>query len=764
MKGRGIVRAVLALAAYVALAAIYSHPLLFQARDRIANDRYDPVLNASILWWNATTVPFSDGWWTPPHYYPSEGTAAFTENLVGLWPIAGPIYVLTGDPLLTYNLTLFLTWPLCALAAFLLATTLGVRCGPAFVGGLVFAFAPYRVSQLSHLQVVAPFWLPVALASLHRYLSDGKRVWLLTFGAAWLLQSLTNGYFMLFGAVLIGLWIVYFCSTRATISALPAIGLAWVVASLPLLPVLLEYKRIHEHFGFERPVGAVMAYSAQATAWVQTSNRLTLWGGVLHDGGEEANLFPGLTVVVLLAVALTGAGFRRAASFRQIEAAPLAADGRAPVLRRTLVAVGVASGLLALYTVANGPWRVDIAGLAIRMSSIDRAVLTSAICVMLIAALGRSRPAPRGAFGFYTAAMVVIMVLCMGPQIRSGTRVVMESAPYGWLMALPGFEGLRVPTRFWMLGTLCLAVAAALGLDRMLPRSGYLRAAVIAMLSVGVLADAWAGGMPMAPAPEHWVEVERRDSERPLIELPLGPEFDAAATYRAVRHRRRVVNGVSGYDPPHYGWLRRGLDERNPEALLAFTHFGPLDVVVDEANAEGSALARYVAAVPGATRVRSDGARSLYQLPASAMSRAPEARGATVAVTSGRASRGVVDLAATLDGDASTASILPAPQREGEWVELDLGSVQRVGGVDYQLGDEMNGYPRRLAIDLSVDGTVWDTAWQGGGFEYALASMMRDPRSAHLSIAFDPRQARYVRLRLLSDADAQWRIGDLRVY
>jgi hypothetical protein len=750
-------RAALALTVYAALAAIYTHPLLVQARDEIANDRYDPVLNASILWWNATTVPFSASWWTPPHYYPSEGTAAFTENLVGLWPIAAPIHWLTGDPLLTYNLTLFLTWPLSGLAVFLLATSLGVRWGPAFVGGLVFAFAPYRVSQLSHLQVVAPFWLPLALAALHRYVSTRMWIWLVAFGAAWVLQALTNGYFMLFGAVVIALWILYFCSTRATIPALPAIGFGWTVASLPLLPVLLEYKRIHEHFGLERPIGAVMAYSAQAIAWVQTSNRLTLWGGVLRDGGEEANLFPGLTAVVILLAAVVAASLRRA------EAAPGASDRTVLMVRRALVVVGVTSALLAIYTIAGGPWRLEVAGLGIRVRAVDRALLTSALCGVLVMALGARRATGRDAFAFYLVATLVVMLLCMGPQIRTGGRVVMESAPYGWLMALPGFEGLRVPTRFWMLGALCLAVAVALGLDRLLPRSRKLTVAVISILSAGVLADGWAGAMPMARAPERW-SIEQGETGRPLIELPLGPDFDAAATYRAVGHRRRVVNGVSGYDPPHYGWLRRGLDERNPETLLALTHFGPLDVVVDLASEEGDALARYVAAVPGATWVRSDGARSLYHLPASPTPRVSEARGATVAVASGRASRGVVDLGAALDGDATTASILPAPQREGEWIELDVGSVQAVTGVEYVLGDEMNGYPRRLAIDLSADAAVWTTVWEGGGFEYALASTMQDPRTAGLSIVFDARPARFVRLRLLVGADAQWRIGDLRVY
>ena len=751
---RAAARAALALAVYVALAAIYTHPLLVQARDGIANDRYDPVLNASILWWNATTVPFSAAWWTPPHYYPSEGTAAFTENLVGLWPIAAPIHFVTGDPLLTYNLTLFLTWPLSGLAVFLLATSLGVRWGPALVGGLVFAFAPYRVSQLSHLQVVAPFWLPLALAALHRYVSTRTWIWLAAFGAAWVLQSLTNGYFMLFGAVVIALWIVYFCSTRATISALPAIGVAWAVASLPLLPVLLEYKRIHEHFGLARPIGAVMAYSAQAAAWVQTSSRLTFWGGVLRDGGEEANLFPGLTVVVLLVAAVVAAGFRRP------EGTAVVDDRRLLVLRRALMVVGVASALLAMYTIAGGPWRLEVAGIGIRVGSVDRALLTSAVCAILIAALGTGRAVPRDAFAFYTLATLVIMVLCMGPQIRSGTRVVMESAPYGWLMALPGFDGLRVPTRFWMLGTLCLAVAAALGLDRLLPRSRFLTVAVIPILSAGVLADGWAGAMPMARAPERWT-VEHRETERPLIELPLGPEFDAAATYRAVGHGRRVVNGVSGYDPPHYAPLQRGLDAREPDALLAFTHFGPLDIILDTSTDEGVALVPYLESLPGMVSAGGDAARRLYHLPAAPTP--PAASGEQLAVQRVRASRGVVDLQGALDGDLRTASILSAPQKAGEWIELDLGSSSAVSGFEYGFGGDVSGAPDHMVIDVSHDGVEWESVWRGRGAQYALAALMRDPRRSRISIGFEPRSVRYLRLRLLTDAAAQWRIAEIVV-
>ena len=81
---RPLQKDVAALAAYVLIAAVYTWPLLGRAGDHIASDAGDPILNTSILWWNATVVPFTAAWWTPPFFFPSVNVAAFTENLVGL--------------------------------------------------------------------------------------------------------------------------------------------------------------------------------------------------------------------------------------------------------------------------------------------------------------------------------------------------------------------------------------------------------------------------------------------------------------------------------------------------------------------------------------------------------------------------------------------------------------------------------------------------------------------------------------------------------
>ena len=223
------------VAIYLAIAAVYTHPLLLESRERIANDPYDPILNASILWWNAKTVPFSPAWWTPPHFYPVRDAAAFTENLVGISVLASPIQWAAGNPLLTYNVALFLTWPLSAFATCLLVFALTRRADAAFVAGLAFGFAPYRVGQIAHLQVVSAYWFPLVFLALHQHVRERRARWLWLFGAAWLLQSLANGYFMLFGAVLIALWLLWFGSAAEARPALPRILATCAAASVPLM-------------------------------------------------------------------------------------------------------------------------------------------------------------------------------------------------------------------------------------------------------------------------------------------------------------------------------------------------------------------------------------------------------------------------------------------------------------------------------------------------------------------------------------------------
>jgi hypothetical protein len=741
------------LGLYLVLSVWYTSPLVELSRSKIAADPGDPVLVAAVLGWNATTVPLTEQWWNAPFFYPSLGVTAFTEHFLGCSLLATPIYWLTNNPLTAYNLTLFLTWPLSAFAVYLLVVFLTRREDAAILAGLAWAFTPYRLSEVGHLQSLSAYWFPLMLLGLHGFLARRRVTWLVLFGVAWLCQSLANSYYMLFGAVLVGMWLAYFCSSRDEWRALPAILVSWVVSSLPLVPIMSKYLVVHDYFALRRSLVERAGFSAPPRSWAQVSSLSWLWGPVLQD--DAHNLFPGVTAGALVLLAIVVWIARRRLVTK---------DEPRP---RRLVRVGLglaigASVLATLVMLVVGPWRVTLAGLTIRMADLNRALFVGIACGPLFIfltpstrrALGRRSP-----FVFYVAATLAFAVLACGPVVIVSDQVVLDPAPYSWLLVLPGFDRLRVPMRLWMPGTLCLSVAAGLAFCGIATGRRVVRGIGFAMVAGGLMLDGWATHFPMADAPELWPRVERRDSALPILELPLGPEWDAAGTYRAIWHRRRAVNGVSGYDPPHYAPLQAGLNAHDPAMLAALASLGPIDVVVDGAADRDGAWARYVSAASGAAVVASDGVRTTYRIPGGGPLDPPVGEAfPIVAVDAFRHDARVVS-----DGRIET-EWGDDPQRPEQWIRADLGQVREVGGITHALGEYARDFPRLLAIDLSIDGSSWEEVWRGPTAALAFLAAARAPRQAAMHITFATRPARYVRLRQLAHHKNMWRVAELSVH
>src|SRR5574338_193924 len=179
------------------LAVYWTWPFAARLPSRIPHDPGDPIFVTWVLWWNAHAVPFTSRWWNAPMFYPLHGSLALSEHLAGMSLFSTPAQLLGASPIVAYNITLLLSYALSAFFAFLLVRRLTGSSGAAACAAVAFGFAPYRAGQLSHVQVLTSQWIPVMFLGLHGYLEDRRRVWLVVFGASWVVQSLANGYYML---------------------------------------------------------------------------------------------------------------------------------------------------------------------------------------------------------------------------------------------------------------------------------------------------------------------------------------------------------------------------------------------------------------------------------------------------------------------------------------------------------------------------------------------------------------------------------------
>jgi hypothetical protein len=301
----------------------------------------------------------------------------------------------------------------------------------------------------------------------------------------------------------------------------------------------------------------------------------------------------------------------------------------------------------------------------------------------------------------------------------------------------------------------------------MRPR-GALGSGVFAIVVAGILLDGWMPSLRMAATPAAWSDVEPVGRTEPILELPLGPDWDWDATFRAVGHRRRVFNGVSGYDPPHYEALRAGLGARDPAMLVALASLGAFDVVINQAGDPDGALAQYVAAAPGATRISEGEGRTLYRIPRG--SPLEPALGEPVPIADVQAFRHAEIFAGndktareTFDGNLETGWG-DYPQQPGQWLIVDLGQVRNVGGLTHALGDYFLDFPRRLAIELSTNGLVWERVWEGPTASRAFLALVRGPREGGMRFAFDARPARFLRLLQLDSSERMWRVSEIQVH
>ncbi len=749
--------ALASVAVYAAVTAFLGRGLLLHLDTLIAGDEGDPLLVAAVLHWNATVLPLTERWWQIPIFDPTRGALAFSEHFLGLSPLSTPIQWITRDAVVTYNAIALLTFPLCGLAMFALAYRLTRSGAGAFLAGLAFAFAPYRFAGLPHLQMLASFWAPLALLGLHSYLDTGRRWWLLLYGAAWMLQAATNWYMLVFFSLLVGLWVLWFVVARGRWGALAAIAASTLVAALPLVPVAATYMSVHALHGFARDPGEVRTYSADLAAILCAPSHLAFWGWLQIACRPEGQLFPGAAIAGISAVAM----FRLAVRSRpETRLARMLTAGS-----RLLFAAGLAFAAVTCSVLVAGPWSIALGPLSISASSIAKPVMlaTTALVLSLLTSPGvRAAAAESSASGFYLVAALVTWLLALGPVVTFMGQPRGFQAPFALLMDLPGVGGLRVPARFWVLTTMCLAmlvgfVAASIfkGRRRSIAAGGLVLASAL------ILTDSWIERLPAGPVP-HGVPDARALSGAAVLTLPMGSLADIAAEFRAVTGGWRSVNGYSGYFPAYYPVLLDAARDAEAGAVAPFVARGDLHVIVAEGE---RGLRDMIERQPGVVVTAARSGAVQYMIPRREAVPRLDHRGARLPIQSVRASCEADRARRAVDGDDRTRWDC-GPQRPGHELLVDMGEPRTVGAVVQKMARHDTGYPRHLLLQTSVDGVSWDAAWDGGVRSLLIAQAIERPGpSLTVAVPFASRRARYIRLRqMATDPVATWSLAELEIW
>jgi hypothetical protein len=581
-----------ALFVYSILSLVLTWPLVLGLGSDVPGDLGDSLLNMWILGWGAEHVPRlltgSIGWsefWNANIFHPEPLALALSEHLFGQVLQILPVYWLTGNIILCYNLLFISTFALSAFGTYLLVRDLTGDRRAAFIAGLVYGFLPYRIASVPHVQVMSSQWMPFALYGLNRFVTTGSSRALVGGTASLVMQNWSCGYYLLYFAPFVPLFVVHRMWTQGALRNVRTwVGLAGAaVATVVLtLPFLFPYQAAQTYFGIERPFGEVVLFSANVWSYITASENLRLWGKALrfypHGEGET---FLGFVPWLLALIALSGLIWHRSEEKRDLRAS---VPPWRPYVTAFLLLAVVTQLIAVLSVVMFGGFELGF----ISARTPQRLLMQFAIALALLLGISpRARIEAarlmRSPIAFAFVATILAMWLSLGPLPNAGEARVSGFGLYGLLYDyVPGFNGVRVPARYAMIAGLFLAILAGYGMQWLLtvraliPVSRFLVPVACFLILIEGAAipmeinRTWNQNEAVPPArvfpvgrsdrrglgegaPPVYARVAALPEGTAITEFPFGDAaWEIRYVYYAAAHWKPITNGYSGSFPPRY--------------------------------------------------------------------------------------------------------------------------------------------------------------------------------------------------------------------
>lgn len=706
--------AVLVVLGMTVITLIMTYPVVRVMTTSLPNDLGDPLLNTWLLAWDADRLRHGlAGLWNLPSFFPYQRTLLYNEPLLGIALFVSPLTWATGNPVLSYNVAFILAFIVAGAGMYALVRSLTGRWDAAWLAGLIYAFCPYRMSQLSRVQVLTSGWLAVALWALHRYFRDRSRRWIVVCASAFLVQALSNGYSLYFSlAALLIVGAAEWWQSDLTLLKLGAdLVIPGALVIVVLGPIAAAYVQVHRDPTLMRSYEEITSYRADFGSYLRAPESIRVWRVLPGLVTPEGYLFPGLTAIAL--AVLAGTSRRRdVTTYAAVATAGFVLSlGPAPsAWGHTLFRHAPYEWLLRVVPGFNG----------LRVPARFGVLVFLGLAVM--AGIGAGRLLDR------------IPQTTRGPAVMALSLAILIE---GWGAPLPV-------------------------------------AAVPPMTASDRGAYQWLRNQPQGAAVEF--PIQRPLSHSPLIYPTRDPSgyLNTIYQYRTLMHHHPIVNGFSGYEPLLNVMLRRLIQEgRLGEALRMLRSVGVRYANVHPPASSSQSLPAISAADVAAqtdefTEQIRLGDTTVFRLKpwAHGDRTAADAKAQQVPATSLRlsASPGPDRIARAIDGDLATRWTTGAPQAGNEWVEIQLDRPRPIVRIELDLGGDFSDYPRHLTVDgwaaqqtpvRLFDGTLVAAVAQG---------LLRQPSVVPVEIVVGGIPISTLRLEATARSTWAWSIHELTLW
>jgi len=573
---KGARATLLAAAIFLVAALLSTWPQAKHLRDGLT-DVWDAKFTGWVMHWDFHQT-FRDPFrlFHANIFRPARYALAFSENLYGAAVFGFPLYAAGFSTLAAYNVLFFLGMFLSGMGAWALARWVTGHDGAALLAGLIYAFNPWRLAQIPHIQFQWGAFLPLFLLFLLKYLDSGRRRDAVLFALFFAWNVLCNMHYAVFGGMAALVVLGYEAlagGLRQKKQVLLGSLIALAVACLAVLPFLWPYWRVARLYGSTlRSADEMLFYSGRVLDFLTAGAQNKLYAPLTQKWGKpEGDFFPGLIPVFFAMYALLRLRFPRrerpetpAVSPRKWKAVRVL-DLLALLLYLLWLAATLRPGLkLGPLSLAD-PGRIVVFITAVLLARLTLAFPRESRFRDLSDFLRSLRFGSRA--GLFLAIAVLGALIALGGNTPFYRFLFQSSGPV--------LRGVRVPARGIAVFHVGLGVLAAWGLTLIVARqrSSWKKGAWVAgaLLATGVEYRAF----PVAVLPVEeraapvyqWLGTVKPSGA--VIEWPFGTDYDVEYEYRSTAHWHPLVNGYSGAAPAHYYELWNLLKER-PISDVAF--------------------------------------------------------------------------------------------------------------------------------------------------------------------------------------------------
>jgi hypothetical protein len=498
-------------------------------------------------------------------YYPHTSALAYSDSFLVQSLSTLPFRLLTDEPTVLFNIAFWIAFALSAYLMYALALHLTVNHWISLVAGILFAFSPYRLDNVTHLQYTSQQWLPLIVLSFILFFLQRKTLWLIGAVAGTWLNAMSCGAYLIMSVSSLGLLIILLWIAKPLdLRRFGWLALSGLILIVLLAPFYYQSWKVHSEAGTAVSERELDVFSVDVLDFAKRPKYMVSAPyAILPEKIKTPyfTMFPGF-----VASAAIIAGFLLFFASAWVSGAK---DEKAHKSLRTALFVSrlaaVASALVtasALVFYLFLPPPEPVTGFSLVSLALWLLVITFCAQALLAAVAFRCGRLSKDGLLLRIFVFLALLnaVFCLGPHVYLNNHIVGQNVFAAFYAFMPGFSLVRQVLHFNTFFMLFAVPAAAIALKRLksLQRPAYWGA--VAVLVAAVLFEYRADlsrdyvEVPLeVPAMYQWLAKEPPAS--PYIGLPVWPwpyHPESDRMYWSMYHWKPMVNGLFSYPPKEY--------------------------------------------------------------------------------------------------------------------------------------------------------------------------------------------------------------------